>query len=155
MSAECWLRDTHSPLTSVVRSQLSTSLTDMTYWSLNFIHDPPPPAKKSPCLLGFYYLVSSGDFPQTTELTVPKVKSVKLLSWRMGCAGVRGSTGEAVGRHPLSGEAQTTRLNGWGRTYCLSHEVCQVCETQTLVLLSICASHGRTQHSDPTALTWN
>lgn len=34
------LQDTHSSLTSVVRSQLSTSPTDMTYESLNFICGP-------------------------------------------------------------------------------------------------------------------
>ena len=77
----------------------------------------------------------------------------------MGCAGVSGGWGgvlwEAVGRYPLSGEAQATMLHGWGRTYCLHHEVCRVCETPTVMVLSICASRGRTQHSDPTALTWN
>lgn len=74
MPAECWLRDTHSSLTSVVRSRLLTSLTDMTYWSLNFV---PGFKKKCPCLLGCHYSASSEDFSKIAELTVAKVKNIK------------------------------------------------------------------------------
>lgn len=92
----CWVlaRDIHSSPASVVRASFPQA--SQTCRTRAQISSMARKKKKKFRVLGFHYSASSGDFPQTAELTVLKVKNFKKGSaqdWRVECVGVEKSRG--------------------------------------------------------------